>query len=354
MKHELSAMPDKVSDLGEHGLIERIRSRVPSSSKNVILGIGDDAAVIDNERGHVFVVSTDALVEGTHFTRHFNSAIDIGHKALAVNLSDLAAMGAQPQHALLSLILPPTTTTRYVDGIVDGFLALASTYSVALIGGNVSATVSTDPSVLIVDVTVIGTVRKRRILTRSCARPGDIIFVSGTIGSAAAGLASLQATHDQDTRDSESELYITTCQHYFQRPTPRVPLGLALSRNRAARACIDLSDGFGDAVRQLTSASKVGARIEAEALPIAPEAHKWFNSQEKDPVVETIAGGEDYELIFTAPPSFRGRLAHVKRQIKNIAITAVGVITKEPQVLLRRNGVSSPLPNGFEHFSGPE
>ncbi len=347
-------MTDKVSDLGEHGLIERIRSRVPSTSQNVILGIGDDAAVIDNERGQVFVVATDALVEGTHFTRHFNSATDIGHKALAANLSDLAAMGAQPQHALLSLILPPTTTIRDVDGVVDAFLALASTYSVALIGGNVSATVSTHPSVLIVDTTVIGTVKKRRILTRSCARPGDIIFVSGAIGGAAAGLASLQATQDQGTRDAGNELSITTCQQLFQRPTPRVQLGLALSRNRAAHACIDLSDGFGDAVRQLTSASKVGACIDAESLPIASEAHKWFASQEKDPVVESIAGGEDYELVFTAPPSFRGRLAHVKRHIKNLAITAVGVITKEPQVLLRRNGTSTPLPSGFEHFSKTE
>ena len=149
-------MPDKVSELGEHALIERIRSRVPFRPENVIVGIGDDAAVIDNERGQVPVVTTDALVEGTHFARRFNSASDIGYKALAVNLSDLAAMGARPQHALLSLILPPVTTTQDVDDIVDAFLELASTYSVALIGGNVSATVSSQPNVLVVDVTVIG------------------------------------------------------------------------------------------------------------------------------------------------------------------------------------------------------
>ena len=344
-------MPDNVSKLGEHGLIERIRSRVPSAPKNVILGIGDDAAVLDNERGQVFVVTTDALVEGTHFTRQFNSAADIGHKALAVNLSDLAAMGAQPHHALLSLILPPATTTRDVDDIVDGFLALASTYSVALVGGNISATVASPPSALVIDVTVIGSVRKRRVLTRSHARPGDIIFVSGAIGTAAAGLASLQTTSHQKISDDGNGLAISTCQQHFQRPNPRVALGLALSRNRAAHACIDLSDGFGDAIHQLTSASEVGACIEAEALPIIPETQKWFARQDKDPLIESISGGEDYELVFTAPPSFRGRLAHVKRQIKNIEITAVGVITKERQVLLKRNGISTPLPNGFEHFS---
>jgi len=344
-------MPDNVSNLGEHGLIERIRSRVSSAPKNVILGIGDDAAVLDNERGQVFVVTTDALVEGTHFTRRFNSAADIGHKALAVNLSDLAAMGAQPHHALLSLILPPATTTQDVDDIVDGFLALASTYSVALVGGNISATVASPPSALVIDVTVIGSVKKRRVLTRSHARPGDIIFVSGAIGTAAAGLASLQTTSDQEISADGNGLAISACQQHFQRPSPRVALGLALSRNRAAHACIDLSDGFGDAIHQLTSASEVGACIEAEALPIIPETQKWFTRQEKDPLIESISGGEDYELVFTAPPSFRGRLAHVKRQIKNIEITAVGMIIKERQVLLRRNGISTPLPNGFEHFS---
>tara|TARA_B100000029_G_scaffold515667_1_gene623878 strand:+ start:1469 stop:2518 length:1050 start_codon:yes stop_codon:yes gene_type:complete len=344
-------MSDNISELGEHGLIERIRSRVPSAPNNVILGIGDDAAVIDNERGQVFVVSTDALVEGTHFTRQFNSAADIGHKALAVNLSDLAAMGAQPHHALLSLILPQATTTRDVDDLVDGFLTLASTYSVALIGGNISAIISPSPSALVIDVTVIGSVKKRRILTRSRARPGDIIFVSGAIGTAAAGLASLQTTYKQKIIVDGNELAIPVCQQHFQRPSPRVALGLALSRNRAAHACIDLSDGFGDAIHQLTSASEVGACIEAEALPIIPEAQNWFARQDKDPLIESISGGEDYELVFTAPPSFRGRLAHVKRQVKNIAITAVGVITKERQVLLRRNGVSTSLPNGFEHFS---
>ena len=344
-------MPDNVSNLGEHGLIERIRSRVSSAPKNVILGIGDDAAVLNNERGQVFVVTTDALVEGTHFTRQLNSAADIGHKALAVNLSDLAAMGAQPHHALLSLILPPATTTQDVDDIVDGFLALASTYSVALVGGNISATVASPPSALVIDVTVIGSVKKRRVLTRSHARPGDIIFVSGAIGTAAAGLASLQTTSHQEISDDGNGLAISTCQQHFQRPIPRVALGLALSRNRAAHACIDLSDGFGDAIHQLTSASEVGACIEAEALPIIPETQKWFARQDKDPLIESISGGEDYELVFTAPPSFRGRLTHVKRQIKNIEITAVGVITKERQVLLKRNGISTPLPNGFEHFS---
>lgn len=346
-------MPDKVSKLGEHALIERIRSRVPFQPKNVIVGIGDDAAVIDNERGQVPVVTTDAFVEGTHFARRFNSASDIGYKALAVNLSDLAAMGARPQHALLSLILPPVTTTQDVDDIVDAFLELASTYSVALIGGNVSATVSSQPNVLVVDVTVIGAVKKRRILTRSCARPGDIIYVSGMIGTASAGLASLQATQDHTTTDHVNEFSITACQQHFRRPTPRIQLGLALGRNRAAHACIDLSDGFGDAVHQLASASEVGACIEADALPISTETHKWFTSQEKDPLFESIVGGEDYELVFTAPPSFRGRLAHVKRQMKPLAITPVGVITKERQVVLRTKGTSAPLPSGFEHFSRP-
>ena len=347
-------MLGRVADLGEHAIIERIRNRVPPACPPVLIGIGDDAAVLEPERGNLIVVTTDGLVEGTHFDRAFSSAADIGHKALAVNLSDLAAMGATPRHALLSLVLPPTMLVQDVDQMIDTLLALAARHRTTLVGGNItaSATPSTSSGAgpLVVDVTAMGSAKRRRVLTRTGARPGDIIYLSGTIGAAAAGLASLQRAKEANSRSADDRS-MDACQQRYRRPEPRVRLGAALGRNRAARACIDLSDGLGDAVLQLAVASNVGARIDADALPVHPKARAWFTSSGTDPIVSAVSGGEDYELAFTAPPSFRGRLAHVKQQLGDLAITAIGIVTKEQHVVLRCDGVDVPLPTGFEHFS---
>ena len=302
-----------VADLGERALIARIRTAVPARPAAVVVGIGDDAAVVEPERGTLDVATTDALVEGVHFDRAFCSPADAGHKALAVNLSDLAAMGAMPRHALLSLALPPACPVSDVDELLAALLALAERHRTALIGGNVAAS----PGPLVIGVTAIGSVGRRRVLTRGGARPGDVLYVSGRIGGAAAGLAALR---------------------------------VALGRNRAARACIDLSDGLGDAVRQLAAASGAGARIEAAALPIEPQARAWFDAAGRDPVLAALQAGEDYELAFTAPPAFRGRLRHVRRMVGGLPLTAVGVITRETAVRLRRDGRDEPLPGGFEHF----
>ena len=333
-----------VGDLGEHAIIERIRTRVPPAAPPVLIGIGDDAAVLEPERGALTVVTTDSLVEGTHFDRAFCSAADIGHKALAVNLSDLAAMGAMPQHVLLSLVLPPATLVQDVDQLLDTLLALAARHRTTLVGGNITASASAGTGLLVVDVTAIGSAKRRRVLTRAGARPGDIIYLSGTIGAAAVGLASLRRGDDLPALD------LDTCRQRYRRPEPRVRLGVALGRNRAARACIDLSDGLGDAVHQLAAASDIGARIDADALPIHPAARAWCTASGADAIASAISGGDDYELVFTAPPSFGGRLTHVKRQLGDLAITAVGVVTKDKAVVLRQGGADAPLPSGFEHF----
>lgn len=304
------------------------------------MGIGDDAAVVAPDRGALTVITTDALVDGIHFDLAFASAADIGHKALAVNLSDLAAMGGAPRHALLSLAIPPRMCVAEVDALVDALLALAGRYHTALVGGNIAG--STGP--ISVDVTVTGSVWRRRVLTRSGARPGDLLYVSGQVGGAAAGLAALRGTAGRTVPATDR------CRQRFLRPEPRVRLGLALGRNRAARACIDLSDGLADAVHQVTDASGVGARIAADRIPIDPEARDWFVQVGADPVSAALAGGEDYELAFTAPPAFRGRLAHVRRLIGDLPLTPIGVITHERDVVLEREGTQEPLPRSFEHF----
>ena len=174
--------------IGERGLIDHIRRRLPPSPAALVVGIGDDAAVAVVDRGALQVLTTDALVEGVHFDRRFSSPADIGYKALAVNVSDIASMGAAPRFALLSLMLPPTLPFADVDGLLDGLLEVAASTGVALAGGNITRS----PGPLVVDVTVVGSVRPRRILTRSGGHAGDGLYVSGAIGAAAAGLELAQ------------------------------------------------------------------------------------------------------------------------------------------------------------------
>lgn len=329
-----------VADLGERALIDRIKAQVPPAPRWVTVAIGDDAAVIEPSRGELTVVTTDALVEGVHFNRSWTPASDIGHKALAVNLSDLAAMGSTPRHALLSLAIPAPCLVTDVDALVGALLALAAHHRTTLVGGNIAA--STGP--LFISVTATGSVKRRRVLTRAGAKPGDALYVSGTIGGAAAGLASLQR---QDTVGNGE---FSSCRQRHLRPEPRVILGIALGRNRAAHACVDLSDGLADGVHQLATASHVGVQLEADTIPIDPKARAWFEQTGFDPLTAALTGGEDYELLFAIPAEFRGRLTHVKQLIGDLPLTRIGVVTKDRQVVLRRDGTNEPLPNSYQHF----
>ena len=347
--------PVTVASLGERAVVARIHARVPPAPPTVAVGIGDDAAVVEPDRGALTVVTTDTVIEDVHFDRSISSAADVGHKALAINLSDLAAMGAAPRYALLALSLPASCPVADVDALVDALVALAARHRTVLIGGDVTAS----PGPLVVGVTAFGSVGRRRVLRRDAARPGDIVYVSGTIGAAAAGLAALRGSRDAERSEPGSPHEVTQrgatglelCIERHRRPEPRVALGAALGRNRAARACIDLSDGLGDAVHRIADASRAGVQLDAEALPLDAAARAWFDAAGFDPVLAALDGGEDYELAFTSPPRFRGRLRHVRQQIRGLPITPIGVVTKEPGVRLRRAGNDEPLPRGYEHFS---
>jgi thiamine-monophosphate kinase len=330
-----------IGDLGEHAIVARVRTRVPPSPGWVHVGIGDDAAVIGGARNRVDVVTTDAFVEGVHFDRSYVPPHAIGHKALAVNLSDLAAMGAEPAAALMSLVLPPTLPVAVLDGILDGWMALAARHDVALIGGNVSRS----PGPLLIDVTAIGRVKPRRVLQRKGARPGDAVYLSGALGAAHAGwLACRLGPAGDEARASAPE-----CVARFLTPEPRLRLGMLLSRSGVVTSCMDLSDGLGDAIRQVTSASGVGALIERDALPIPSEARALFEQASLDPVAAAIAGGEDYELLFTAPARRRRALdAALKRC--GVSCTRIGTVTSARELILRAGGSRGPLPEGFVHF----
>jgi thiamine-monophosphate kinase len=342
---EPTRLSDEIAVVGERGLIDHIRRRLPPPPPSLVVGLGDDAAVAVVDRGALQVLTTDALVEGVHFDRRFSTPADIGYKALAVNISDIAAMGAAPRLALLSLILPPTLLLGEVDGLLDGLLEIAGMTGVTLAGGNITRS----PGPLVVDVTVVGSVRPRRILTRSGGRPGDGLYVSGAIGAATAGLGWLRR-HGAMGSELPEDPSLAECVARHRRPEPRARLGALLGRTRTASACMDLSDGLADAVRQIAESSGVGARVAASALPIHPGAASWFRLQGVDPVQASLSGGDDYELLFSLTSRRRGRLRLVERQARGVRLTRIGELTKERGLVVERGGAAEPLPAGFVHF----
>jgi thiamine-monophosphate kinase len=310
-----------------------------------VVGPGDDAAVIEPVRGALEVVTTDAQLEGVHFDRRFVPPDAIGHRALAVNLSDLAAMGARPRAALLSLALPDSLEIAEFDRIVDGLLALAGRHGVVLIGGNITRT--SGPMVL--DVTAIGSVHRRRTLTRAGARPGDEVYVTGTLGEGACGLLRLRdavkGAAGAGSIEQEQERAM-----WYLRPDPRIRAGVLLAGNRAATSCMDLSDGLADGVRQIAQASSVGMTLSAADIPITAESRQWLSRRGRDPLEVALRGGDDFELVFTARPRQAGRLRNVRRQLGDLPITRIGVVTRAPRLLIKDQRGERELPEGYEHF----
>jgi thiamine-monophosphate kinase len=360
-----SSQPGTVADAGEHRVIELVRSLVPASPSWVQVGIGDDAAVIEPERNRLEVLTTDVVIEGVHFDRAFCDPASIGHKALAVNLSDLAAMGAAPRTALLSLGLPGSLPFADLEAMLRALVDLATRHKVTLIGGNVARS----PGPLFLDVTVTGTVKRRRVLTRHGGRVGDALYVTGSLGAAAAGLVWLRRRMGEGaagsattagasgaSEASEASEAVKEAVDRFLKPQPRMRFGLIAGRTRAATACMDLSDGLADAVRQLARASGTGAVIEAETLPIHPGATEILSGESKlsgreaAPLKAVLSGGEDYELLLAVSRRSLRRFLAVQR-LAGVPATRIGTLTAGSDLVLRREGIDEPLPAGFEHFA---
>ena len=331
-----------IAELGEHALIARLRARVPPPSSWVTIGIGDDAAAIAPEPGEQIVITTDSLVESVHFDRAYTPMDAVGHKALAVNLSDLAAMGAEPRGVLLSLSLPAALALAEFDACVEGFLALAARARAPLIGGNITRS----PGPIAIDVTAVGSARARRLITRAGGRPGDALYVTGRIGAAAAGLEVLRAGMARGALDAD----LADCVARHERPEPRLRAGLIAGRSRAVSAGIDLSDGLADGARQLADASGTGVVIDADAVPVHPGARAWTARDGRDVVAAAMSGGEDYELLFAVPRRRTRAFLAAAGRWGGVAVTRIGQLTKEPGVWLERAGRREPLPAGFVHF----
>jgi thiamine-monophosphate kinase len=334
--------------MGEFELIERYFRSGPGNSPEaaaargagVVLGIGDDAAVLELPAGRQLVAALDTLVEGRHFPVGC-APQSIGHRALAVNLSDLAAMGADPRWFLLALTLP-AAEPDFLEAFSQGLFALAREHAISLVGGDTTA------GPLAMSVQVLGSVPAGEAITRSGGRAGDLLFVSGTPGDAAAGLRHLMQARPAEGADAElPDPHLQQLVGRFLYPEPRVALGRAL--RGVASACIDVSDGLAADAGRLAGASGCGAWIDAAQLPLSPAMQARHDVEAATQFA--LGGGDDYELCFTVPPSKRGeldaRLANVKCRV-----TCIGRLVEKLSLQITRDG--NPVDcdtRGYDHFS---
>ena len=319
--------------MGEFDLIDRFFKR---PTRRADLGIGDDCALLSPRPGHQLALSTDMLVEG----RHFLSTVDparLGHKSLAVNLSDLAACGAEPRAFLLSLSMP-RAEEAWLQGFSQGLLALADVHGCELIGGD------TTQGPLNISITVIGDVLQGQALLRSGAQVGDDIYVSGTLGDARLALEAFRG------RLSLPDAVFEHCRQRMEQPTPRVALGQAL--RGIATAAADISDGLLGDLKHILRQSGVGAQLQVQGCEKLLACHGDVTLSEHWLRTCVLSGGDDYELVFTAPATHRDAVV-TAAQACATAVTRIGCITADPAVLLL-DAAGQPLPHhfaSFDHFA---
>lgn len=315
---------------GEFELIARHFAR---PVKNARLGVGDDCALFGSSPGHEWAITTDMLIAGRHFFPSDGPGT-IGHKAMAVNLSDLAAMGASPRYALLAIALP-SDDEKFLRGFAGGFFGLAQKFGVEVIGGD-----TTRSGLLTLSVTALGEIPEGQALRRDGARAGDDIWVSGTLGDAALALAHHQGGVQLTTEEA------VACFPRLYVPTPRIELGIAL--RGVATACIDVSDGFAADLGHVLERSGVGAEVSFEELPLSAAAAAHVEETAARDCI--LAGGDDYELIFTASPGQRERIAQLADALK-LRLSRVGGIVAGRGLALERAGEALTLGRtGFDHF----
>jgi thiamine-monophosphate kinase len=343
------------SPRSEFDFISNLRARTASGKHSItpghsglVCGIGDDAAVFRNATGKDTVISADLLVEDIDFRRSTTPPLLLGHKALAVSLSDVAAMGARPRWSVLSVGVPEDVfQSDFVDQLYEGLFGLAARYDVQLIGGDTSRT----GEKIVIDSTLIGECDSGFAVNRSGAKPGDLIFVTGTLGGAAGGLRLIErGAHVADQKLTPSET--DSLDHLLLRqlrPEPRVGWGLVLGHERLATAMIDISDGLSSDLSHLCEASGVGAYIEASRIPIDTDVADLCGRRALDPLQLALNGGEDFELLFTVRPELAVMLP---RRVDGAEITRIGEIRELSHGVKISEGtrVWELQPGGYEHF----
>jgi thiamine-monophosphate kinase len=322
--------------VAEFALIDRLAGRVPTDGPGVVLSIGDDAAVLDGLGDQQLVAATDTLNAGVHFLDDASPEA-LGHKALAVNLSDLAAMGARPAWLMLALTLPEGDES-WVRSFADSFHATADRYEVQLIGGD------TTQGPLSITVQALGLVDPEHVMRRDGARPGDAIYVSGTLGDAAAGLKILQ----QKQLNDENQAWLV---HRLNSPQARVELGY-----RAAAFCrcaIDLSDGLAADLGHILEASNCGATVNIDRIPLSHQLVEYSNNRNEVDWNRVLSGGDDYELCLVVAPENDNRLMQLAGEL-SLPLTRIGTIEAQGALnFIDASGATYLLDdNGYEHFTG--
>src|SRR5712691_2015203 len=319
--------------MNEFDFIRRLRDQTRSRkhSARLVTGVGDDASIISQLAGRAVVVTTDLLAEGIDFYRDATPPRFLGHKALAVSLSDIAAMGARPLWSLVSIGLPSEIWDQnFKDEFFEGYLTLADEYGVSLAGGDVSRTVEH----VVIDSILLGEVSSGVAVLRSTAQPGDQIFVTGALGGSAAGLKLIEMgarirrqeaggrRQENAGRSDEDAIENLLLRHL--RPSPRVGWGIVLGEELLASAMIDISDGLSSDLHHLCEESKVGALINSSSIPLDEDVKHLCGRRALDPLALALHGGEDFELLFTVAPENVSRLP---KRVDGVAISHIGEIT---------------------------
>lgn len=339
---------------GEFDFIARVRQqanqRIESeSATGLTRGIGDDAALVEQIAGRESVITTDLFVEGIDFRRDTGTPFLLGHKALAGSLSDIAAMGARSKWALLSIGVPREVwESNFLERFYEGFLSLADRYDIKLIGGDTSRT----PEKIVIDSIVIGECVRGKSIPRSGAKPGDQIFISGSLGGAAAGLRLLEhgARLGMNTApEEEPSLAVDLLLRRHLQPEPRVGWGMILGQESLATAMIDLSDGLSSDLNHLCNESCVGALVEAAHLPLDPSVTALSGRRALDPLMLALHGGEDFELLFTVAPE---KIAKLPRKVDGVTVSHIGVVVPatEGVKIRERSHVWDLVAGGWNHF----
>ncbi len=333
----------EVRHLGEFALIERLASRLPSPRPDVVVGIGDDVAVLELAADRLLLVTCDAQVAGTHFLPDRCDPHRLGRKAAAINLSDIAAVGGRPTHFLSSLVLPPAIEVAFLEALYDGLAEEAARFGADVVGGNVSRGES-----LVIDLTLLGEAAPAHLLRRSGARPGDRVLVTGHLGAAAAGLHVL--VHPGVDASEETR---RRARDAFELPVPRLAEVRAIVEAGGATAAIDVSDGLAADLGRVCDSSRVGVRVDAATVPVADCAREVAGTAGLDALAWALGGGEDYEIVFTAPSDRVESLIEAVKSSTGTPVAVIGAILPHEagRILVLRDGREQPLPTeGFRHF----
>ncbi|PRZ00061.1 thiamine-phosphate kinase [Marinilabilia salmonicolor] len=333
----------KLSEIGEFGFIDRFSGKFSALNKNEEYGIGDDCAIMPLDDQYNQIVTTDLLIEDIHFLRSAITPFDLGYKALAVNLSDIAAMGGTPSASFLSIALPADTEVEYMDQVMEGYRSLSEKYRVPLLGGDTTKS----PDKIVINVCVTGKVLKGKAKLRSSAMTGDYICVSGPLGDSAAGLNMLL---NNINPDNQTKNLIS----WHNRPEPAITEGLWLGRQEGVNAMMDISDGIASDLKHILTRSGKGAVIHLENIPLSEALRATSRNNTIDVLKFALSGGEDYRLLFTVQSQDFEKIKKDYNKHFQTPLTCIGKITEENPgeiMWMQENRPFVFQKGGFNHFS---